>query len=567
MTILRCLAAVLLLTCSALAQYPYRWVYVSRSLQQDSDVDDFRSIARVASEHGLTGVMLSASFDNLDRQGEAYLKRLAAVRQIAQEYSIEIIPLFFSPGYAGGILAHNRNLAEGLAVEGALYVASEGEARFVPDPPVVVVNGSFEQSNGNTVQGYRLQDSPGVISFVDYNVAHGGRVSLRFENFTANPHGHGRIMQEIPVHPNRCYRVTAWVKTQDLEPATAFRIKVLTADGQALAAWDPKIIPTTDWRKLTFGFNSGKNEQIRLYAGTWGAKSGKFWIDDWQIEEVGLINVLCRGGTPIRVTGAGGGTAYLKGMDFASITDPQLNFRFDHDASPIRLLSGSRISEGERLRVSYYHGISINDGQVSACMSEPETFEILARNARLLHELLAPKKYMLSIDEIRSGGSCEACKRRNMTMGQVLGNFLTRGISAIKMNNPDAEVFAWSDMLDPNHNAHGGYYLVDGDFTGSWENIPGDLRIVCWYYAKCWESLKFFAERGFKTLAGAYYDGDDLTNPKGWLEALRNTPGALGIMYTTWENRYGLLSDFGDLVSSPQEGPKRPVTFRRDRKP
>ena len=83
MTIPRCLAAVLLLTCSALAQYPHRWVYVSRSLQQDSDVDDFRNLARVASEHGLTGVMLSASFDNLDRQGEAYLKRLVAVRQIA----------------------------------------------------------------------------------------------------------------------------------------------------------------------------------------------------------------------------------------------------------------------------------------------------------------------------------------------------------------------------------------------------------------------------------------------------------------------------------------------------
>lgn len=567
MTILRCFAAILLLTCSALAQYPNRWVYISRSLQQDSHVEDFRNIARVASEHGLTGVMLSASFDNLDRQGEAYLKRLAAVRQIAQERSLEIIPLFFSPGYAGGILAHNRNLAEGLPVEGALYVASKGEARLLPDPAVAIVNGSFEDYSGNTVLAYRLQESPGVISFVDHNVAHSGRVSLRFENFTANPYGHGRIMQEIPVQPNRCYRATAWVKTQDLEPAAAFRIQALTASGQALAPWDPKMLSTTDWRKLTFGFNSGNNEQIRLYAGTWGAKSGKFWIDDWQIEEVGLINVLRRDGTPVRVESASNDTIYTEGSDFAPVADPQLNFLFDHDAPPIRLLSNSRIAEGERLRVSYYHGMSINDGQVSACMSEPETFEILARNARLLHELLAPKKYMLSIDEIRAGGSCKACKRRAMTMGQVLGDFITRGFRAIKEINPAAEVFAWSDMLDPNHNAHGNYYLVDGDFTGSWQDIPGDLKIVCWYYEKRWESLSFFSERGFKTLAGAYYDGDDLTNPKGWLEALRNTPDAIGIMYTTWENKYGLLADFGDLVSSPQSGPKRAVTSKRDRKP
>ena len=26
-----------------------------------------------------------------------------------------------------------------------------------------------------------------------------------------------------------------------------------------------------------------------------------------------------------------------------------------------------------------------------------------------------------------------------------------------------------SDMLDPNHNAHGNYYLVQGDFAGSWK--------------------------------------------------------------------------------------------------
>jgi hypothetical protein len=104
-------------------------------------------------------------------------------------------------------------------------------------------------------------------------------------------------------------------------------------------------------------------------------------------------------------------------------------------------------------------------------------------------------------------------------------------------------------MLDPNHNAHGNYYMVDGDYTGSWENVPRDLQIVCWYYAKRKESLEHFSRLGFRTLAGAYYDADDLSNPQGWLDALRSTPGATGIMYTTWENKYNLLGDFGDLAS------------------
>ena len=103
-------------------------------------------------------------------------------------------------------------------------------------------------------------------------------------------------------------------------------------------------------------------------------------------------------------------------------------------------------------------------------------------------------------------------------------------------------------MLDPNHNAHGDYYLVEGDYTGSWEHVPEDLTIAVWYHEKRVESLKFFSELGYETLAGAYYDGDTLDNPKDWLAELDKTPRARGIMYTTWQSKYGLLADFGDLV-------------------
>jgi hypothetical protein len=104
-------------------------------------------------------------------------------------------------------------------------------------------------------------------------------------------------------------------------------------------------------------------------------------------------------------------------------------------------------------------------------------------------------------------------------------------------------------MLDPNHNAHGDYYSVEGDYTGSWEHVPKDLVIACWYYEKRDASLNFFSDHGLRTLAGAYYDSSTLENPRGWLASLDRTPNALGILYTTWQNNYDLLSAFGDLVS------------------
>ena len=62
-------------------------------------------------------------------------------------------------------------------------------------------------------------------------------------------------------------------------------------------------------------------------------------------------------------------------------------------------------------------------------------------------------------------------------------------------------------------------------------------------------SLAHFSGLGLRTFAGAYYDGDTLDNPVGWLEAIERTSNASGIMYTTWQSKYGLLAGFGDLVS------------------
>jgi hypothetical protein len=147
------------------------------------------------------------------------------------------------------------------------------------------------------------------------------------------------------------------------------------------------------------------------------------------------------------------------------------------------------------------------------------------------------------------GGFCEACQRRHLSMAQILGDCVTRQHDIIRAANPKAEVYVWSDMFDPNHNAKEKYFLINGSFDGTWKYLPKDMVIGCWYYEKRDQSLDFFSKLGYPTLGAAYYDADDLENPKGWLESLNRTRGAVGIMYTTWENKYQLLPAFGDLVA------------------
>jgi len=137
-------------------------------------------------------------------------------------------------------------------------------------------------------------------------------------------------------------------------------------------------------------------------------------------------------------------------------------------------------------------------------------------------------------------------------MAEILGDCITRQRAILKALDPAMEVLIWSDMLDPAHNAHDKYYGVVGDFTGSWKYVPKDLVIMCWHHKIREESLGFFSRQGFRTFGAAYYDADGLTNPREWLASLQKTPNAQGIMYTTWEKKYGLLAGFGDLVSAAQ---------------
>jgi hypothetical protein len=528
-------------------RYADRWVFVARNLSNPKHVDEIREIATTAHDHGLNGMLLSGSLEGVGGWDAERLARLEAVKTICQEREIEIIPVIWSVGYGSGYW-QDRNLAAGLPCTDQPFRVAGGEAHLVPDPALSFANPGFETYRGNQMVGYNFHDRPGEVSFVDTKVRHGGKASIRFEDFGSFEHGHARVMQQLAVQPHRQYRVSCWVKTENFAPARAFRIQVY-GPKNPIAPVQFRIPATSDWQQVSLIFNSRDLSAVKVYAGLWGGTAGKLWLDDFRVEELALVSVLRRPGTPVSVVSADGGTIYEEGRDYEPIRDDRLNLqRPRSDSPPLKLTANSRIQDGQLLRVSYYHGVAINHHQVSVCMSEPKLYDYWRESAAAIEKHLAPRKWFLSMDEIRAGGSCAACKARNLTMGEMLGDCITRQNRIIQAAHPGAKVYVWSDMLDPNHNAHGDYYLVDGDFTGSWEHIPKDMTICCWYYKTRDESMRFFSGLGFETLAGAYYDGDDLENIKGWLQTVDRTPNCRGIMYTTWQNKYALLPAFGDLL-------------------
>ncbi len=525
--------------------YSDRFVFVfGWNLDLDQSVPEISKVLETAAKHGLNGALMSG-FDSLSMQSPEHIRRLEQVSKACEQNHLELIPGLFTIGYGGSMLGHNPNLAEGLPVTNAPFLVHAGEARLGA-APVRMANGGFEDFSGNKAAGFNFTDDPGQVSFIDTNVMHGGKASLRMEHFTANPYGHGRVMQEIHVRPHRCYRLTAWVKTEGLQPKGIFRL-LLLAKEQELAPREFNLPPTSDWRKLSMLFNSLDYDTLNFYAGVWGGKEGKFWLDDFSIEEVGPVNVLRRPGTPVSVQNREGTTSFTEGADYTLIPDPHFSpWHDDGPAATLKILPNSRIHEGDALRVSWYHSMLINDSQVVICMAEPEVYDIMDREAKLLAEKFHPHKVLLNMDEVRMGGTCRACAGRNM--GELLGECITRQAQIVHRYLPDAKIYVWSDMLDPTHNAHANYYLVKGDFAGSWNHVPKDLVMAVWGGEPRPESLRFFSGLGFETMGACYYDADDLNDVKRWLELGRQTPKIRGFMYTPWLQKYSLLPEFGDLL-------------------
>lgn len=528
---------------------PELWVHLFFSVASDDGLARAKEILPRAAAAGVTRALLADSgLCRPDRPPSGYRERLTELKGLCDQLGIDLVPGVAQIGYSGAIMSRNPNLDEGLPVRDTLFVVEGGEARLVADPEPAVQDGGFEEPAGDEFTGWSFQDKPGVGSFADREVKHGGGASLRFTNIgAADPqYGHGRIHQVIPVSPYRYYRVSAWVRTEDLDTKPQSRIYLANMDGAARSFGQLSLETTQDWKRYTVIVNSLEATQLRLYLGTWGGTTGSIWWDDVEVHEVGLVNLLRRAGCPVTVRGEGGAD-YEEGRDYEPLPGMEQGISTWWEGEwpeemPLRLTAGSRIADGERLRVSYYHAARVLGDQTMCCLSEPEVYEYLADEARYVEDLLHPRTWFMNHDEIRVANWCQACQSRGLTPGGLLADNVRRSVAAIRAASPQADIWVWSDMFDPSHNAHGDYYMVNGSWEGSWEGLTPDIGIANWYRDGGLDTMRWFAERGHRQILCGYYDDPSLYNGD-WLAEGRaaNVPNLLGAMYTTWVPQYGDL--------------------------
>jgi hypothetical protein len=505
-----------------------RWVYAQVNLLVPEEAQRLEALMRRARPLGFRYFLLADSkFTRISQMDARYHDHIKRIKQVASELGIEIVPSVFPVGYSNDLLFHDPNLAEGLPVRDALFVVSNGVAGIVADPPV-----SFPALAERRRWGFvdeNLQPDDGGLRVTDARGAN------------------ARMMATVKVAPFRQYHVSARIKTREFRGQP--EIKVLVGGSRSLSFTSLRAKPTQEWNTHHITFNSLEHTNVGIYFGAWGANGGSLWLADPKIEEAGPVNILRRDGCPLVVRSADG-RELKEGVDFEPFRDPRLGnqpwpgeYEVWHDAPSLK----TKLPDGTRLRVSYFHPHIVYDGQVCGCVSEAKFEQLLERQAHEIHDAWGAHSYLMAHDEWRVLGWDESCRRRGLDAGAIVADNARKCVGWLRALNPGARVLVWSDMFDPHHNAVTNYYLVRGDLRGAWQGLDNKVTIMNWNFGQRAASLKFFSDRGHPQVLAGYYDAGPEQIGK-WLEAARGVPGVAGVMYTTWQRNFSDLESFARVV-------------------
>lgn len=514
---------VVMLLSSAVAfaeQFPERWVFLSWHLRSDDAMEKAITTLREAKAAGCTHALFTPTRGHrLPKERPAYFERVKRFQEEAKKLGITIIPVIFSTGYCGRYLDVDSNLVAGIPVRNMVFVVKGRTAE--PDPAQALDTSLLKPDrSGKSVSG-TFKVKPFMWYRMTYEIV---------------PTQEGRIGSYANVSSNR--RRRRHTRT------------------------DPMSKKTEDGRYIYQNvFNTLEAEEILV-----GIHHNVHKLENVKIEPAGMLLIIRRSRIPLTVTSEDGKTVYEEGRDFKPVADPIVaerpfpgEFPFNHPAPVIELTEGSRIRDGQKLSVSFWHHQRIHTDQDNLSLQEPRVWEVWEQEIRQMQKLWQPEGFFLNYDEIRV-----ACwepplpGQEDWKPGRLLAWHFKKACDLVRKHAPKAKLYTWSDMFTPHHNARpfekkGYYYLVNGNWDGSWEGFDKDVIILNWY-SPTPEGMKFFSERGHQQVICGYYDQRNTAGLKKnihkWMTVAEGVPNIRGFMYTTWGRRYQFMKEYFRLLDT-----------------
>jgi hypothetical protein len=495
--------------------FPERWIYAGAKLGDDAGLEKFVELLMQAKESGCTHAFTVEGRWLKFPDDAAYLLRVEKAKAVARKLGITLVPGVCSVGYSGRYFHYGPDLAAGLPVKEMPFLVKGKSANADPvgDPDTTALK----------------------------------------------PEGAG-VAGRLKVKPFQHYLVTFRLKgkyTGDREEL----IRITSRDGKR---WLSRHVPPLDDKSedqvVTTDFNSLESAEVNFRINPGAAK-----IEELKVALAGTLLIVRRPLVPLTVASEGDKTVYEEGKDYKPVRDPDMlknpfdgEFTLTHKPAEIELTDGSRLKDGDKLKVSFWHTQRVGTDQDVISMEDPKALEVIELDIRNCAKVWKPAAVMLNYDEIRLAGWEPQPDGKTLKPGELLAQHFKKCYDLVRKYAPGAKIYTWSDMFTPYHNARpfsekGYYYLVNGNWDGSWEGLPKDVVIMNWYSPKP-EGMKFFADRGHQQVICGYYDGRSTAQMKNnianWMKVSQGVPNVLGFMYTTWRSDYKQLKEYFQLLDA-----------------
>lgn len=476
-----------------------------------------QTLARARSA-GYHGVMLGSGsrVALLPRLSAEKRARVRAFRRACKQIGLDVAVAVWSFGYGvESFLSYDRNLAAANPVFGTRYRVTDGVAAPLP--------------------GERRDLLP----------AGGGVVH--------SPTCAGDIArQSVRLKRNRSYRIHIRGSAEGVNGKWPVHLAVrrVGAPADAVESRVFSFKPGVPFEDFLQFASMDADEVLVECRGYNRAYPGCVKVTALTLEETPPYHVIRRAGTPVHVRSADGTRAYAEGVDFAAIPKAEGLWPLK-GTKPLtfRVLPGGAIREGDELLVDGYASFPTHGKWTSVCMAGPEVFEIMECSAAAIASDLAPRLWLLSFDEVRAGGGCANCRAIG-GMDRIYARCVERAMAIVRRNCPDADIYVWNDMVDPECQKNGGWSQgLYSPIRGVWDLLPPELGIACWTSNRE-SALRFATEQGRKTFIAGYYGRTTMDIDRDWVRLSKAIPGCdcRGMMYTQWGQGFSRLEEFAAAV-------------------
>jgi mono/diheme cytochrome c family protein len=163
-------------------------------------------------------------------------------------------------------------------------VCDSAGQEFQPVGKNLIENGGFEDLENDLPAGWVKRTWSGDAKFgVETEFGHTGDSCIILQSESG---ADASWSFEANLKPNSEYRLTAWIKSKDLEGSGLgglLNLHQLQMEGKSDA-----LKGTNNWKKVTTQFNSGphSNLLVNCLFGGWGQSTGTVWFDDLELVEL-----------------------------------------------------------------------------------------------------------------------------------------------------------------------------------------------------------------------------------------------------------------------------------------